>query len=271
MSLMELPEEIFADDPTERWNNARKWLAKDGLHSGFVKDICGDKVELDWIPHRNGRPLGRGAVNAWLLIVGPNPGARRLRNPKQSHLRAGPRLVLGVPHPFFVDDDPYGYWENVLGKNGIVALFFRSFGIDYETGLGLTFHCNLSPEPSGSPPPRSELVDGVPPVLDFLKRCRAKCVLAVTKDAYRVLQQRVPTHFEGSLALKEGRFRYEGCLPPNKRYSPRWSVWELNHSSRAIFARTPNHPSKRPLWEKCFPIFPRDLGQLALSELLHPA
>jgi len=192
----ELSSSLFVDNPKERWENSRHWLGTKLSETGFVSDICGPNAEHEWMPSRDGKPLGRGSLNAWLVTVGPNGGGQP-KNPHQERLRALPRLVIGRPHPYFVEGRSPGYWENMLGESGLVTLFFRNLGIDHEAALGLTFLCNLFPIP-GRPPLKSELVHGGPAVLNFLKVSHAKCILALTRDTFEILQEEIPRQFEGA-------------------------------------------------------------------------
>lgn len=166
--LVELPPELFADCPRDRWEDTLDWLAKQRKKSGITKDIIGPEFEKSWPTYTGKKPHGRGAANAWLLVIGPSPGDNPSDEPEMDEIRQSPfHLTLGEGHPYFRKYcDRKRFWEHEMGPKGrekqahrlephgtefgFVPAFFKAFGLDEHVALGLTFHTNLATRQSGA-------------------------------------------------------------------------------------------------------------------------
>ncbi len=100
---------LYADDPSARLHSARRWVERQNL---------GTLPSEAWIPAETLlaaltiEPGTYGAVNAWLLLVGPSAPADRREEPGViPHARRTVfPVVCGRAHPHFYTTDPVGFF-----------------------------------------------------------------------------------------------------------------------------------------------------------------
>jgi hypothetical protein len=137
-----------------------------------------------------------GAANAWVVAVGPSPGAKRKKKlGAQSSLFPAStpvkHLVLGEVHDRFtiLSQEKSVFWRNLFGA---LELAFKK-GTSVDCGglnhLKAVLTTNLSPRQVGNEAELTEagLVPGVPHLLELLRLCKPRVVGALTKRVYRLL------------------------------------------------------------------------------------
>jgi len=238
---------LFADEPKERWETTQKWLKDRGAKPGRCHKIA---PEL-WGEMASKWPESCiGSINAWLHIVGASPGNSPARGFTPDDEMRDNRPVLGCPHPGFYYPDPRHYWDRV---RGIAERFFLEFRLDSFAALSLVHHVNLLTESSGTQPSKEMLQDGAPKTSIVFQETHPKCIIALTKDVFKVLS-----------SLIEHQVNKLGELHFSK-YKPRWELWKLKNNSHILFARTPNHPSRHGF--QYLPEFATTLAKTARKEL----
>jgi hypothetical protein len=241
-------------------------------------------MESQWPPwkFKGGKDSASGAINAWLVIIGPSPGNSPNPDPTQQgvYMRKRGHLVLGIPHPFFTTYcDSSGYHEHMWGpserqsdhrmhtcsQQGIVPVFFERLGLsDWQSAIGMSFHTNLTTQRQGSESKISadDLDEGVPRAMSIIEETECKCVLTVSLRTFR----RIGRGLAASHVFVEGGKLSYRCT---QDYTTPWELWKnRSDSGLLMLAKTPQHPAKSNFWHEAIPKFATDLGDIAHNKLL---
>jgi hypothetical protein len=230
MDFLSLPTELFGQCPVGRIEKTREWIETYGKKPGPCIDIWGDEIESSWRDMKEEYGISAsGAVNGWLLLVGPSKGSPPARGDVTPW---GFQLCLGRAHPGFLRRDK-AFWARM---RKLVETFYGQFGLTLEKGLGLTHHANLSTMKSGTQPHKRYLEPGAPGIFEVRKRIRARCVIAYTGDVYDILEKEAQSRY--GRQSKYGEFVWPGLKPRA------WSVWTPGGEYAFMIARLGNHPSR---------------------------
>ena len=262
-SLENWPESLFAPSLLDRWNNTRQWLKEQGKKGGPINEVVDDiarDAETSWPPWVGCEPAGSGAINAWLVTIGPSEGRS---DPEDKKTRWVDNLYFGIKHKDFVpSSDTKGFFDTLVGQEGALPVFFKEFGLDTEEGLALTLMANIlsKKEHSGRQPHPDLLLPGVRRALSMIRQTRARCVLALTNDVFDCLRDALG--FPDNKDTLVGRYKVT-----NNVLRPRWTTGYTNDGLRVILAKTPNHPSKSPFWKQHISQFGIDLARVVRGQL----
>jgi len=192
-----------------------------------------------------------GSINAWLIVVGASPGSSpTARNFKSDSEMRDYRPVIGLPHPRFGYHDRPHYWDRV---RGIAERFFSEFGLDRYAALSLLHHVNLLSESSRTQPSIEILQSGGPRTQIVFRETHPRCVVALTKNVFKVASTLI-----GQEATESGELNFG-------RYGPRWELRNMKNDDPILLARTPNHPSRHGF--QYLPEFASTLAKIARKEL----
>jgi hypothetical protein len=230
---MDGPIDLYPSDPTERIKNTKKWLQDRQIDPKYPK-CAFNAPELRLNLKRRWPSKCRGAVNAWLLMFGANPGA----SPYTSVSGDDFSLSIGFPHPhhkYFTDK--HGYWESI---RCFVYSFFNGLGLDNEYALSLFHHANLKGKSSKSAPNIDILRTGATNASRIIKEVQPRVIIAEMNDVYKVLDENV-------LKVPEKDVISEGYIDFKWGTQTLWSPWKYFISKagyNVLLIRTPQQPTR---------------------------
>lgn len=262
---MLLPEELYDASLKERLNNTQEWLKKKGVPRGgplkkIFSDDMYDKAELEW------PSFCFGAINSWLLIVGPSPGNAEPAENKRAkeYEKLNFKLWLGAPHPIFKFEDKNRYFKRL--SEFFIDNFFSALNLNATIGGAVTHHSNLLPRKSGNQPDLNRLSSeerdlAINRFTHVFRETQPRCIVTNTMPVFEFLRQ------------NQNRFCVHEVTKPRKLdYTTPWGsplpryyqLWKSKNEYNILFACMP-FPG-RP-GHQCLPEFAADLAKIAREEL----
>lgn len=224
--------ELYSVDPWARLAAARLFAAaRSTSHPPRVDEL---PAELQGAAATLGRECF-GAINAWLVFVGPSPGGSPAKAEVAARFSGDHVPVLGRPHPHFNYPDTSGFWTRI--QTWLFEAFRRGAGIEAaEDALSLSLVTNLLEDQSAdSDVLDTRLPEGLPRFRAVLGAARPRLVVALKRSVFEAILNGLPP---GTRRLEEQIYTVRRYRPPN--------VWvEMPDMSRLLIARAPNHPSRQ--------------------------
>lgn len=195
--------------------------------------------------YRPGKVRDRGVANAWVVVVGPSPGAKKKGKHPLLWLPFGGDLTLGAVHEDFkilLNEDSI-FWRSLFGV--LEAGFKKATKLDTEKQehLKIALTTNLSPKHAGEATqlPIDELAAGMPRLWDLLVLCKPRVVVALTETVRElVLIYSKITGLGKRLTNDETYHLKMG----GKNYKPRSCWLTVDGGGQTLLASLPQHPSK---------------------------
>jgi hypothetical protein len=193
-----------------------------------------------------------GAANAWVLVVGPSGGAKKKEKAgEQLSLFAPPtaakHLVLGEVHERLEmhSQEKSGFWRNLFDV--LEVAFRKGTSVDCErlNYLKAVLTTNLSPKQVGDEAEVTdeELEAGIPHLLELLRLCKPRVVVALTQRVHNLLFSCLVEKGIATRLTLEHKHRLK---MGGREYKP-LSCWlEADGVASILLVSLPQNPSRAP-------------------------
>jgi hypothetical protein len=223
---------MYSEDPRERLRAGQNWARHNPLEAVPTEDGLPAVLRPAASTLEHGT---YGAVNAWLLLIGPSPGGSPPTDPlatAQAIERDSYPAVLGRAHPHFFWPDTAGFFTKT--RVWVTECFSRaSVTSPEEEALSLAMIVNLLDQPAAdSRALRATLHLGTSRLRAAVRVARPRLVVALTNDVLDAVLAAFPEFTVSPLEVTKVR-----------QYNPQ-SFWLTNGETHFAVARSPNHPSR---------------------------